>query len=132
MKLIRCVELEIVRRMNTRGELKTNSSNKWKVRLERWHQWMIQLVGVQMKESNVVILASTNRPWELDTAIVRRFEKRIYIPIPNLQARLEVFKVREKLVSRLDVCSDSPRPKWTSYQRSGSATSGGKDRRVSK
>ncbi len=33
------------------------------------------------------MLGATNIPWGLDPAIRRRFEKRIYIPLPELPAR---------------------------------------------
>lgn len=40
-----------------------------------------------------VQLGATNIPWVLDSAIRRRFEKRIYIPLPEESARLELFKL---------------------------------------
>ena len=36
---------------------------------------------------------ATNIPWVLDAAIRRRFEKRIYIPLPEANARAHVFKI---------------------------------------
>lgn len=39
------------------------------------------------------MLGATNTPWSLDAAIRRRFEKRIYIPLPELDARKSMFKL---------------------------------------
>lgn len=45
---------------------------------------------------NVVIIAATNCPWDLDPAILRRFNKQIYVPLPNSEERLELFQLLTK------------------------------------
>lgn len=43
-----------------------------------------------------MVLAATNRPMDLDEAIRRRLEKRIYIPLPSEVGRTELFKINLK------------------------------------
>ena len=41
----------------------------------------------------VIVLAATNTPWDLDEALRRRLEKRVYIPLPSLLGRAELFRI---------------------------------------
>jgi vacuolar protein-sorting-associated protein 4 len=43
---------------------------------------------VGQSETGLLVLGATNIPWGLDSAIRRRFEKRIYIPLPDMDGRL--------------------------------------------
>ena len=50
----------------------------------------------ELKKQIVMVLAATNHPWDLDDALRRRFEKRVYIPLPNSVGRREMFKINMK------------------------------------
>jgi len=57
-------------------------------------EFMVQMDGVgKGQDKRVLVLGATNVPWDLDPAIRRRFEKRVYIPLPEKQARAEIFKI---------------------------------------
>jgi vacuolar protein-sorting-associated protein 4 len=52
--------------------------------------------GVGKGSNNVLLLGATNVPWELDHAIRRRFDKCIYIPLPDHEARTYMLKLHMK------------------------------------
>eukprot|EP01138_Halocafeteria_seosinensis_P006240 gb/GECG01006381.1/.p1 GENE.gb/GECG01006381.1/~~gb/GECG01006381.1/.p1 ORF type:complete len:192 (+),score=26.18 gb/GECG01006381.1/:1-576(+) len=41
----------------------------------------------------VVVLGASNLPWELDEAFRRRLEKRIYIPLPDVEGRKALIRI---------------------------------------
>ena len=50
----------------------------------------------EIKPKFVMVLGATNMPWDLDDALRRRFEKRIYIPLPNKEGREQMFHINFK------------------------------------
>ena len=44
----------------------------------------------------VVVLATSNKPWDLDEAMRRRLERRIYVPLPDEPARLAMLMIHLK------------------------------------
>ncbi|KAJ8396832.1 hypothetical protein AAFF_G00014310 [Aldrovandia affinis] len=56
-------------------------------------EFLVQMQGVGNDNDGILVLGATNIPWTLDSAIRRRFEKRIYIPLPEEHARSFMFKL---------------------------------------
>ncbi|KAM3721084.1 Vacuolar protein sorting-associated protein [Dirofilaria immitis] len=56
-------------------------------------EFLVQMQGVGNDMEGILVLGATNIPWVLDAAIRRRFEKRIYIPLPEANARKDMFKL---------------------------------------
>ena len=61
------------------------------------NQILTEMDGLESM-NNVVVLAATNRPDMLDTALLRpgRFDRIIMTPVPEEKTRLEIFKVHTK------------------------------------
>mmetsp|Transcript_55405 Transcript_55405/g.99744 ORF Transcript_55405/g.99744 Transcript_55405/m.99744 type:complete len:607 (-) Transcript_55405:43-1863(-) len=53
----------------------------------------------------VMVLAATNRPWDLDEALRRRLEKRIYIPLPEPEGRKALFEINLRQVKMTEEVS---------------------------
>ena len=43
--------------------------------------------------NHVYVIGATNKPWALDEPFIRRFQKRVYVPLPNAEARREMFNI---------------------------------------
>jgi len=57
-------------------------------------QLLSEIQGIRSKpDKPMLVLGATNRPWDLDVAMLSRFEKKVYVPLPDLQARIGIFKI---------------------------------------
>ncbi|KAL7529593.1 LOW QUALITY PROTEIN: hypothetical protein ACHAXR_003042, partial [Thalassiosira sp. AJA248-18] len=56
-------------------------------------EFLTQMDGVGGGQGNVLVLAATNMPWDLDDAILNRFQKQIYVSLPDEEARRNMFKI---------------------------------------
>lgn len=57
-------------------------------------QLLVEMEGVKGKaQERIIVLGATNRPWEIDPAFRRRFEKRVYVTLPDEVAREKVFEI---------------------------------------
>lgn len=76
-----------------------------------------QMDGVNAQDGQLLVLGATNRPWDIDHALLRakRFSDTIFIPHPDLKARKALFKLYLR---------DSPTSKMIAYDELARATVG--------
>ncbi|EOY24881.1 P-loop containing nucleoside triphosphate hydrolases superfamily protein isoform 2 [Theobroma cacao] len=70
------------------------------------NEFMTHWDGLLTKPSErILVLAATNRPFDLDEAIIRRFERRIMVGLPSADNREKIFRTllsKEKVVDGLN------------------------------
>ncbi|CAG9531727.1 unnamed protein product [Cercopithifilaria johnstoni] len=78
---------EIDSLLTSRNESEHESSRRIKT------EFLIHLDGVAtVSDERILILGATNRPQELDSAVKRRFAKRLYIGLPCESARIQMIQ----------------------------------------
>lgn len=56
-------------------------------------EFLVEFDGLPCNpEERVLVMAATNRPQELDEAALRRFTKRVYVTLPDLQTRIVLLR----------------------------------------
>ncbi len=70
---------------------KARELNEWRSALT---ELLTQMDGIRELE-DVIVIATTNRPWDLDPALLRpgRFDKLVYVPPPDFNGRKDVLRV---------------------------------------
>lgn len=57
-------------------------------------QLLAELDGFSTKkEDDIIFIGATNRPWDLDNALLSRFQRKIFVPLPDLDARKSIFQI---------------------------------------
>jgi transitional endoplasmic reticulum ATPase len=58
----------------------------------------MQGVGNSNSKAVIMVIAATNKPWAIDSAFLRpgRFDEKIYIPLPDFEARRKMFELKLK------------------------------------
>lgn len=59
------------------------------------NQFLTEMDGInaKSKELQMYVIGATNKPWSLDWPFLRRFQKRIFISLPDYDGRLQMFKL---------------------------------------
>ncbi len=65
------------------------------------NQFLTEMDGIngKSKESFLYVIGATNKPWSLESGFLRRFQKRIYVTLPDMLSRKNLFK---QYVSKLN------------------------------
>jgi len=66
-----------------------------------------QLDGAKSRsDDRFLFWGATNSPWKLAPRIIRRFSRRIHIPLPDYEARLEIFRINVYKKPKINVAED--------------------------
>jgi SpoVK/Ycf46/Vps4 family AAA+-type ATPase len=81
------------------------------------NQLLYEMDGIEANNENVLVIAATNAPWDVDPALRRsgRFSKAIYVPAPDLKSRMAILKLHAK---------KRPLARWIPWFRLALATAG--------
>ncbi len=68
--------------------------------VQLYHQQMLAAILSEIdgfaqkgRRDLVMTIGATNRPWDLDAAVLSRFERRILIDLPEAEARADIFRI---------------------------------------
>lgn len=85
---------------------KRGTSNEHEASRRVKSEILVQMEGVSTTQNAdsdpskmVIVLGATNFPWDIDEALRRRLEKRIYIPLPTFDGRLSLLKINLREVT---------------------------------
>ncbi|MBN1800474.1 MAG: AAA family ATPase [Candidatus Lokiarchaeota archaeon] len=60
-------------------------------------QLLSEIQGLKTSDKKrLLVLGATNRPWDIDDAMLSRFQKKVYVPLPDLAARSAIFMIETK------------------------------------
>ena len=92
---------EVEALLSARSDNDTESSRRIK------SEFLVQLQGIgNANQSGILFVGATNLPWSLDPAILRRFDKKVYIDLPTLEARIAFLNAKLSQFTSLDVPED--------------------------
>ncbi|XP_022909907.1 spastin isoform X1 [Onthophagus taurus] len=74
--------------------LSERSTNEHEASRRLKTEFLVEFDGLPSNPENekVIVMAATNRPQELDEAALRRFPKRVYVMLPDLDTRIQLLK----------------------------------------
>ena len=81
----------IIDEMDSLGRTRTGNESETERRIKT--EFLKQMDKIRDKPQKVSVFATTNMPWELDIAALRRFERKILVPMPNIDTRKKIIRL---------------------------------------
>jgi vacuolar protein-sorting-associated protein 4 len=81
----------LIDEMDSLGRKRTGNESETERRIKT--EFLKQMDMIKNIPEKVSVFATTNMPWELDIAALRRFERKILVPMPDKETRKKVMKL---------------------------------------
>ena len=70
-----------------------DSSRSYATKREIINEFMAEWDGLASKNDNIIVMGATNRPFDLDDAVLRRMPRRVLIDLPNEEYRKKILEI---------------------------------------
>lgn len=77
--------------MDSLGRKRTGNESETERRIKT--EFLKQMDNIKNMDERISVFATTNMPWELDIAALRRFERKVLVPMPNKDTRKKIMKL---------------------------------------
>lgn len=81
----------LIDEMDSLGRTRTGNESETERRIKT--EFLKQMDKIRTIPEKVSVFATTNMPWELDIAALRRFERKILVPMPDQKARAKILEL---------------------------------------
>lgn len=81
----------LIDEMDSLGRRRTGNESETERRIKT--EFLRQMDQITRIKERVSVFATTNMPWELDIAALRRFQRRVLVPMPNHETRSNIMKL---------------------------------------
>lgn len=78
----------LIDEMDSLGRKRTGNESETERRIKT--EFLKQMDLIKNVKEQVSVFGTTNMPWELDVAALRRFERKILVPMPDKSTRLQI------------------------------------------
>lgn len=78
----------LIDEMDSLGRKRTGNESETERRIKT--EFLKQMDNISNTKERVSVFATTNMPWELDIAALRRFERKILVPMPDKETRKKI------------------------------------------